>query len=132
MTHSSIGTDTSIVVRLATGEPRDTYLYCVDQLRALIASGFEIVASNQVIGEAYMALQHHYGATRADARAELHKVLTSGLIAPLNGLAVLDALTASPNPGLFDRLIANGYSKSDLGTLTLDRRMASLPGARLL
>ena len=79
-----------------------------------------------------MTLQHHYGATKNDARAALHRALTSGLVAPLNGRAVIDALETSGGPGLFDRLIADDYARSGLETLTLDRRMASLPSAILV
>ena len=53
-------------------------------------------------------------------------------MAPLNGQAVIEALSASGSPGLFDRLIADDYSRAGLETLTLDRRMASLPNAGLL
>jgi hypothetical protein len=59
-------------------------------------------------------------------------VLTSGLVAPSGGQAVLDALTASRDCGVLDRLIALQYAAEERATLTLDRKMASLPGATLL
>ena len=127
-----IGIDTSILVRLITGSPSDLYLYCVERLNALVISGAEVFASNQVIGEAYIAVQHHYGVSDADARVELLNTFRSGLVAPLNGQAVIEALSASGSPGLFDRLIADDYARAGLETLTLDRRMTSLPDARLL
>ncbi len=132
MTQRRIGIDTSILVRLVTGDPPDAYARCVERLHALAASGAEVLASNQVIGEAFMAVRHHYGVSSADACGELSNTLRSGLVAPLNGPAVLDALAASGGPGLFDRLISNDYSRSGLETLTLDRQMASLRGAQLL
>jgi hypothetical protein len=89
-------------------------------------------ASNQVVGEAYVAVRHHYGVSAADARSTLTDALTSGLVAPLNGRSVIEALAAVGGPGLFDRLIADDYSRAVLETLTLDRRMASLPESRLL
>ena len=104
----------------------------MEQLSSLVEGGAEVLASNQVIGEAFAALQHHYGVTKEDARAELRNTLRSGLVAPLNGPAVLEALWDPGGPGLFDRLIADDYSRAGLETLTLDRRMASLSGARLL
>ena len=94
--------------------------------------GAEVFASNQVIGEAYIAVQHHYGVSEADARVELLNTFRSGLVAPLNGQAVIEALSASGSPGLFDRLIADDYSRAGLETLTLDRRMASLPSVGLI
>ena len=132
MTRRHIGIDTSVLVRLATGEPPDAHMRCVEQLGRLVAAGAEIFASNQVIGEAYIAIQHHYGASKEDARAELRNTLLSGLVAPLNGQPILDILVSSGGPGLLDRLIADDYSRAEMETVTLDRRMASLPGARLL
>ena len=132
MIRRSIGIDTSVLVRLVTGQPPDLQAYCLERLSALVRDGVEVVASNQVIGEAYVAVQQHYGATKEDARAGLLDALTSGGVAPLNGRAVLDALAASTGPGLLDRLITDGYARAGLETLTLDRQMASLPSARLL
>ena len=132
MIHQRIGIDTSVLVRLVTGLPPEAYSYCVEQLNALTSSGAEIVVSNQVIGETYVTVQHHYGATGKDAQAEIRNVFRSGLVAPLNGRAVIEALNASGGPGLFDRLITNDYSRAGLETLTLDQQMASLPDARLL
>ncbi len=132
MIRTNIGIDTSVLIRLVTGQPPDLFTLCVERLSALCAADTEILASNQVIGETYVTLQRHYGVSKEDARAELHTTLTSGLVAPLNGRAVLDALAASGGPGLFDRLIANDYARAGLDTLTLDRRMASLPHARLV
>lgn len=132
MTQRRIGIDTSILVRLVTGDPPDAYAYCVERLHALAAGGDEVYASNQVIGEAFMAVRYHYGVTSADARTELSNTLKSGLVTPLNGPAVLEALASTGGPGLFDRLISNDYRRSGLETLTLDRQMASLSGAQLL
>ena len=127
------GIDTPILVRLLTGEPREDFLDCVAGLIALVEhEGSEIFASNQVIGEAYVAVQHHYRVTKPDARAGLLDVLRSGLVSPLNGHAVFAALEASASPGLFDRLIADDYARAGLEVLTLDRRMASLADVRCL
>ena len=127
------GIDTSVLVRLAVGEPARDFQHCLEALRALVEDqGREIFASNQVIGEAYVTIQHHYGVSDADTRTALIDVLTSGLIAPLNGQVVIQALQTRDSPGLFDRLIADDYSRAGLETLTLDRRMASLPTVRRL
>ena len=124
------GVDTSVLVRLVTRDPHDDYERCVSRLATLVEDqGYEILASNQAIGEAYAALMHHYDITKANARATLIDVLTSGLVAPLNGRTVLEALAASGGPGLFDRLITDDYSHAGLETLTLDQKMAALPGA---
>ena len=36
------------------------------------------------------------------------------------------------SPGLFDRLIADDYARAGVEVLTLDRKMAALPGVRTL
>ncbi len=127
------GIDTSILVRLLTGEPRVEFLDCVAGLIRLVEQeGSEIFASNQVIGEAYVAVQHHYGVSKTDVRTGLLEVLRSGLLSPLNGQAVLAALEASGGAGLFDRLIADDYTRAGLTVLTLDRKMAALADVRRL
>ena len=125
------GVDTSILVRLVARQPHADYERCLSQLDLMVSERrCDIFASNQAIGEAYAALIHHYGVSSVDARAGLLELLTSGLIAPLNGQTTLKSLSASGGPGLFDRLIADDYSKAGMETLTLDRQMASLPDAR--
>ena len=126
------GIDTSILVRLITRHPESDFDRCVRSLRVVIEDDGEVLASNQVIGETYIAVQHHYGVSRADARAALLDVLGSGLVVPLNGRSVITTLEAPGGPGLFDRLIADGYAREGLEVLTLDRRMAGLAGVRRL
>ena len=126
------GIDTSVLIRLITAQPPDSYTYCIEQLTGLISAGAEILASNQVIGEAYIAVQHHYKVPRNDASQALLQVLSSGLVAPLNGSAALEALTAVGGPGLFDRLISDDYTRAGLEVLTLDRKMATLSGVQYL
>ena len=127
------GIDTSILVRLITKDPEDEFARCVEALRVLVEDeGDEVFVSNQVVGETYVAIQHHYGVSRDAARASLLHALQSGLVAPLNRLSVIEALETASGPGLFDRLIADDYSRAGLDTLTLDRRMASLEGVSRL
>lgn len=127
------GIDTSILVRLCTGEPAQDF----DRVVAALTHRVEVeqaalFASHMVVGEAYMALQHHYGVSKPDAKAALRTVLTSGLVAPSGGDAVLEALASQRGCGLLDRLIALQYGQDEMGTLTLDRQMASLPNVTRL
>ncbi len=127
------GIDTSILVRLLVAEPENEFKRCVAGLRNLIESGdVEVLASNQVIGEAYVAVQHHYGVGKKEARIALSQALQSGLVAPLLGKAVLNALAVTGGPGLLDRLIALDYGTAGLEVLTLDRKMSSLTDVSLL
>ena len=127
------GIDTTVLVRLLTGEPEDEYIRVVERLSTLVRDeGAEIVASNQVIGEAYLVVRRHYGVGKTDARAGLRNVLRSGLVAPLNGFRAVVAIEASKPPGLLDRLIADDYARARALILTLDREVAGLPGAELV
>lgn len=127
------GIDTSVLVRLLTGVPEADFATSVQGLSALVRDeGAAVVASNQVIGEAYVAVRHHYGVTRADARTGLLHVLRSGLVSPLNGASVLDAIGSTGGAGLLDRLIADDYTREDLDVVTLGKAMASLPRVRIL
>lgn len=128
------GIDTSILVRLLTGDPAKDFQKTVNSLTRMLADepNAEILASNQVIGEAYIAVQHHYGVSKADARSALLAVFSSGMVAPLNGAAVLTALRTTAGCGLLDRLIVDDYHQHTLVTVTHDHKMAALPVARKL
>ena len=127
------GIDTSILVRLVTGEPAQDYEVAVKQLTKMVENeGVRLVANNMVIGEAYIALQHHYGVTKPTAKSALHSVLTSGLVQPVHGQPTLEALAATKGCGLLDRLIAVDYAAAQFDTLTLDRKMATLPRVKRL
>ena len=129
----SYGIDTSVLVRLLTGKPPAEFTRCISVIGAMAQDrGAGFYASNQVIGEAYVAVQHHYGVSKRDARDGLVDVLQSGLVTAQSGQAALDALEAPGGAGLLDRLIAADYARAGYETLTLDRRMAGLPGVRLL
>lgn len=128
-----LGIDTSVLVRLITEDPEVEYEYCVEKLRTLVdVRGDEVFVSNQVIGEAYVAVQQHYGVAKDEARSALADVLQSGLVSPINGAPVIVALEATGGPGLFDRLIADDYTQGGLQVLTLDRKMAGLPNVKRL
>ena len=127
------GIDTSVFVRVLTGLPAAEYQRTVKRLAALRAAQAEhITVANIAIAEAYAVLQHHYALSKADARAAILAALTSGLIAPTDGDAVLDARRETKEPGLTDQLIALAYAHRRATVLTLDRKIATLPGCARL
>ena len=94
------GIDASVLVRLVTGHPEPGFECSLTALRALIENdGAEIFALNQVIGEAYVAIQHHYGISKVETRTGLLEVLQGGLVAPQNGVSVIAALEHRAVPG---------------------------------
>lgn len=128
------GIDSSIFVRLLTGDPAKDYARTKTALEKILIDdpAAEIEVSALVIAEAWFVLQHHYGVPKAEARAALISVMTSGLVKPLHGTGVLEALRETREPGFMDRLIALDYSSSGLIALTNDRKMARLPRSRRL
>lgn len=128
---SHYGIDTSIFVRLLTGDPERDYEKTVARFEERLAQepAAEFFVSNQVIGEAYIALQHHYGVTKVEARTAMLSVLTSGLCTPLNGSEILSILETKTGCGLLDRLITQEYHSRGHSTLTNDHKMAKLDGA---
>lgn len=128
------GIDTSVLVRLLTGHPDKEFRATSAALEKLFDKepSAELVASNQVIGETYITLQHHYGLSKPDARKGLREFLTGGIVGPLNGVVVLETLKVNRGAGLMDRLIAQDYESNGFTVLTNDRSMAKIAGVRLL
>jgi predicted nucleic acid-binding protein len=128
------GIDTSVFLRLLTGHPEKDFRETAASLAQLMRNdpNVEIVVSNQVIGEAYVVLQHFYQVSKLEARNAILKVLKGGNVVPLNGRPVLSLLAKKTSAGLVDILIAQDYAKEARVVLTNDRRMAKLPGVQLL
>ena len=134
MTHR-YGIDTSVFVRLLTGEPEAEYEQTIARFEKRMKADpqAEFFVSNQVIGEAYIALQHHYEVKKTEAKAAILSVLTSGLCSPLNGAPVITALQSKQGGcGLLDWLIADDYYGHGMKVLTNDLKMSRLSSAEKL
>lgn len=93
MTHR-YGIDTSVFVGLLNGEPdadKHKTMKAFEQ-RLETEPQAEFFVPNQVLGEAYIAHQGHFGITKADTKSAMCAVLDSELCPPQNGFSVLDAL----------------------------------------
>lgn len=128
------GIDTSVFVRLLTGHPEKDFEKTVRALKRLHAvnPGVQLMVSNQVIGEAYITLQHYYEISKADARDAILSLFDSGQVQALNGQEVCKVIKTKSGAGLMDRLIAQDYNAQGCVVLTNDRKMAKLSGAELL
>ena len=124
------GIDTSVFVRLLTGHPEKDFIRTAKALKKRVDEqpSSQIAVSNQVIGEAYVTLQHHYGISKPDARKAILDLFRSGNISPLNGRSVMDLLASTGGAGLMDRLIVQDYRDRGAHVLTNDRNMAKLDG----
>jgi predicted nucleic-acid-binding protein len=130
----SFALDTSVVLRLLVGTPEPQ----AQLAHAAIAGASEAVGiSDLVIAETYHALRHHYGVTASDAIRALHSLLSDRRIRALGGAFdvlgdMLDENRSASRAGLVDRLIAAEYREVARETITFDRDMAHLTGARTL
>lgn len=123
----TIGLDTSVVVRLLTGEPSTAARAAARRLEAAADAGERVVVCDLVVVEAYHALHHHYGVPQAEARALLRRLLVSGVVHP-EPAEMVPALTAA-GAGLADRVIHARYRGLGAVTVTFDRRRGALEGA---
>ena len=127
----SLGLDTSVVVRLLTGEPERQYRAARERLQRAHAEAEPVVVTDLVVLEAYFALRHHYDVPDPEARGKLRQLLESGVVVsrPRDLPGVLD--TAEP-PGLADRMIHHRHRHLDAATLTFDRRHARIDGVEIV
>jgi predicted nucleic-acid-binding protein len=106
-----VGLDTSVLVRVLTGEPRDLALIALDYLQEREKAGDRVLVSDWVLAEAYYALQHHYGASKKDILDAMKSFLASPGI---EGTGEVVAVLATPGlesakPGFIDRVIHRNY-----------------------
>lgn len=128
------GLDSSVVIRLLTGEPGDQAQRALEEFEKAIHRGDELLVSDLVVSEVYFALQHHYGVPKAEALALLAKFLKESGVHPLGAankvLAEPDLATAKP--GFVDRLIHAEYRQAAKEILTFEKAAGRLPGVRVL
>lgn len=130
-----VGLDTSVMVRLLAGDPREL---AVEALRFLVErreAGDQLTVSELVLAETYYGLQHHYGASKQNTLVALREFLATAGID--GGADVADVLAtrglASAKPGFVDRLIHAGYLRFGAERIaTFERAAAKLPGVVVL
>ena len=131
----TIGIDTSVVLRLLTGEPVAQARAALGWLRKAKASGITPIISDLVVSEVCFALQHHFGVSKAEALRHIALLLTGGDI--LADGAVAMVLTtpglATAKPGFLDRLIHEQYLRGGAaGMVTFEKAARTLPKVDLL
>ncbi len=129
-----IGLDTSVVVRLLTGEPVGQATVAGRRVRAAAEAGDEILVSDLVVAETYFALQHHYRLTKAQALDSLTELFRAS---PLRAAGAARAVLATRNlatarPGLVDRLIQAEYAAVTAVTWTFEKSGSRLRSVELI
>ena len=129
-----VGLDSSVVVRLLTGEPAPLALGAARRIEAAYAAGASLFVSDLVVAECYFALQYHYGVGKAEALEALRRLFRESPLRPLGaaGEVLEQPNLATAKPGFVDRLIHSGYRSAAMETWTFEKSAAKLPAVRLL
>lgn len=125
-----LGLDTSVVLRLLIGQPADHAAIARHRLEQAHADGDQVIVIDTVIAEAYHALVHHYRLEKTQARALLHRMVTSGTILP-EPAELVTALEPSLGAGVVDRLILHRHRSIQASTITFDRALGAAGAVRL-
>ncbi|HSP43586.1 MAG TPA: PIN domain-containing protein [Luteolibacter sp.] len=136
MSHHDIqaALDTSVLMRLLTGEPAPQ----ADKARAWLAEierdGAKVWIPNLVVSETYFACQHHYNIPKAEVLKGLHTLLSQPTFVVHPDLLELLATKglATAKPGFLDRLIHAEASTAGLTLVTFEKAAARLPRTHLL
>ncbi|MBN1675770.1 MAG: PIN domain-containing protein [Kiritimatiellae bacterium] len=130
----SSGLDTSVVLRLITGEPEAQALRALRELERILGQGGAVYVSDLVISEAYFALQHHYGVPKKEALSVISRFLVDSGVDALGAAPEVLATPglATAKPGFVDRLIHAEYMRSVKEILTFERGGARLRAVRVL
>jgi len=130
-----VGLDTSVVLRLLAGDPRDLALEALRFLLDRRAAGDRLRVSELVLAESYYALQHHYGVSKRDALVALRQFLATPAIEADGQVAELLATPGleSAKLGFIDRVIHGNYLRAGAErVVTFEKAAAKLPGALVL
>jgi predicted nucleic-acid-binding protein len=126
--------DTSVVMRLLTGEPSDLAIAARHYMAETVAAKSQVFVSNLVVMEAYFACQHHYGMPKAAVLDGLLELLSlpTFLVHPqlISLLATPDLATAKP--GFLDRLIHAEATTARIPLVTFEKKASRLPGTQVL
>jgi predicted nucleic-acid-binding protein len=129
------GLDTSVVLRLLTGEPEGLAKHAVQRITDLLAKGDSFAVSDLVAAETYYALQFHYKMPKNEALAALMLLAKEGSGIRFSAEAERVLKTprlAKANPGFVDRLIHAGYQRANQSMLTCENAAQKLAGVEVV
>jgi predicted nucleic-acid-binding protein len=129
------GLDTSVVLRLLTGEPKEQAQAALLFFEKLVSGGIRPRVSDQVISEAYFALCYHYRTPKPRALEVLKEFVNGGEVVCLGvcGEILKQANLARANPGFVDRVIHAQYVNAGAdGMVTFEKAPTRLTHVTLL
>ncbi len=130
----TFGLDTSVVLRLLTGQPQELAARALARYQDGIAAGDDFCVSDVVAAEAYFALQQHYRKTKEEALEAL-RGFSSG-----EGISFSQNFAASintpnihkANPGFVDRMLVSGYREQGQITLSCEKSFKRLADTEVI
>jgi predicted nucleic acid-binding protein len=130
----TFGLDTSVVLRLLTGQPQELAARALARYQDGIAAGDDFCVSDVVAAEAYFALQQHYRKTKEEALEAL-KGFSSG-----EGISFSQNFAVSintpdihrANPGFVDRMLVSGYREQGQITLSCEKSFKRLADTEVI
>ena len=137
MTRSSrFGLDTSVVLRLITGEPETLAERAGTFIEEAVREQIPLVVSDLVVCETYFALHSFYEVPKREAIEALIAMFAEGPLTPADGpeiLGVLEqSLKGSQKPGFVDRLIHARYVAAGASLVSFEKAARKLSGTRVL
>ena len=129
------GADTSVVLRVLTGQPESLAMSVRERLEALWFNGAVLDICDLVVSETYFALQHSYGLTKECALHALAKLAAHpGFRLSRQAAASLRTPNlAKSSPGFLDRIIHATYVMSeDSVMLTCERDAKRLANVEVI
>ncbi len=130
----TFGLDTSVVLRLLTGQPQDLAAKALERYQDGIAAGDGFSVSDLVAAESYYAIQHHYGKSKEEALDALRSFSSGDGISFSHNF---EAAINKPNihkasPGFVDRMLVSGYGETGQITLSCEKSFRRLPGTEVI
>ena len=134
MNDSTLTLDTSVVLRLLVRDPLPAFRVASALMEEHVRQGRRLAVPDLVLAEAYHALQHHYGFSKADALAALHGFSAHPGIKVGPGAQKVLTLPnlASAKPGFVDRLIHGACQAAGHTLITFEKSARKLPGTLVL
>jgi len=127
------GLDTSVVMRLLTGDPPDQAEVAAAFLTESKAAGDRLRVTDLVVAEAYFALHSKYKVPKAEALLRLRQFVDSGEVETGAAAEVLQTPNlASAKPGFVDRLIHAASANDQARLVSFEKSVGKLAGAKVL
>ena len=130
----NVGLDTTILVRIISGLPREQAEAVAARLSGILDDGGRCEVCDIAVVESYYALQQFYGMTKAEVIGHLRTLsLTPGFVFSPEVSSVLETPNLDrASPGFIDRVLAAKYRSRQLATLSCERSFRKLPMAEVV